>query len=94
MRRRVSLANLFGAALLTLTAFAQPAVAAQSSKQLADVIPVPARRRVPGPLGLVPAGSHQVGEQVCRVIEDVRSIRDNLLRARVDGRDAGPIGPG
>ncbi|MFD2421793.1 beta-N-acetylhexosaminidase [Amycolatopsis pigmentata] len=45
MRRRVSLASLFGAALLTLTAFAQPAVAAQSTKQLADVIPVPVQAK-------------------------------------------------
>ncbi|GAA5161136.1 MULTISPECIES: beta-N-acetylhexosaminidase [Amycolatopsis] len=46
MRRRVSLASLFGAALLTLTAFAQPATAAdQSTKQLADVIPVPVQAK-------------------------------------------------
>lgn len=43
MRRRVSLASLFGAALLTVTALAQPASAAQAqeTKQLSDVIPVP-----------------------------------------------------
>ncbi|WP_236796514.1 beta-N-acetylhexosaminidase [Amycolatopsis sp. GM8] len=41
MRRRVSLASLFGAALLVLTAFAQPASAEGTSKQLTDVIPIP-----------------------------------------------------
>ena len=45
MRRRVSLASLFGAALLTLTAFAQPAMADQSTKQLTDVVPVPVQAK-------------------------------------------------
>ncbi|WAL66555.1 beta-N-acetylhexosaminidase [Amycolatopsis cynarae] len=41
MRRRSFLAALLGSALLTLTAFAQPANAAPASRSLTDVVPVP-----------------------------------------------------
>ncbi|KAA9154599.1 family 20 glycosylhydrolase [Amycolatopsis acidicola] len=45
MRRRVSLAALFGAALLIVTSLAQPAAAAPAGKQLTDVVPLPVQAK-------------------------------------------------
>jgi hexosaminidase len=77
MRRRTSLGCVLGAALLALTALTQPAQAAQAAvqttKQLADVIPVPVQARADRK-----ADFHLTPATVIRADPGARQVADYL----------------